>query len=278
MPSRLTEASNGIIYGIGQDSFYSISSNNKFTAKFQSGILQGRLIECKNGLLYGSSSKTIFSINITNTESIYQEILYRIPDFNGESLNDLIEGIDGNLYGTSSGLNLGMIFQFNPLSLEFNIIFNFTINYKDGIAPYGSQPVAGLIVGKDEFLYGCAQSGGLYGYGTIFKISIKSGEFNVIYHFTGKSNIDGGYPINRLIQINNKLYGSTSITNLNDGKFGNLFQLTINGEFTLIYSFTNQSQPLSGFPSELIIGKDNRIYGICSTTGNTGIIFSFNIN
>jgi uncharacterized repeat protein (TIGR03803 family) len=73
----------------------------------------------------------------------------------------LVEGTDGNLYGTTygySGKQNGMIFKITP-SGTFTTLHS------------GGAFAAGLILGTDGNFYGTSLAGGTLGYGWVFKIT-----------------------------------------------------------------------------------------------------------
>jgi uncharacterized repeat protein (TIGR03803 family) len=75
----------------------------------------------------------------------------------------------------------------------------------------GAYPVAGLTWDSAGNLYGTASQGGAKGYGTVFKMTHKSGGwlFTTLYTFTGGT--DGAYPWARVIRgPDGTLYGTTS--------------------------------------------------------------------
>jgi len=87
----------------------------------------------------------------------------------GAYANGLVMGKDGNLYGTTgyggANSNNGTVFKINT-SGTLTTLYSFT-GGADGANPY-----AGLIQGKDGNLYGTTQHGGLFGNGTVFKLTM----------------------------------------------------------------------------------------------------------
>ena len=131
----------------------------------------------------------------------------------------------GNLYGTTPyGLNdNGMIYKLIPDldgTWSVNTLHRF-INTQGG-----ANPFAGVVLDSAGNLYGAAQKGGAYGYGTVFKLTpaSKSGWSETVLHaFTNSSG--GGSPYASLIfDSAGNLYGTT----LGDGisMFGSVFEIT----------------------------------------------------
>jgi uncharacterized repeat protein (TIGR03803 family) len=82
-------------------------------------------------------------------------------------MSSLVQGPDGNLYGTMSEAPAayGTVFKMTPKG-QITPLYNFT-NGGDG-----GEPEAGLVLGVDGNLYGStSQGGGAADSGTIFKIS-----------------------------------------------------------------------------------------------------------
>jgi uncharacterized repeat protein (TIGR03803 family) len=57
----------------------------------------------------------------------------------------------------------------------------------------GEHPSGDLVEGQDRFLYGDTQNGGVYGYGTIFKIAKDGSGYTILYNFGSQTN-DGRSP------------------------------------------------------------------------------------
>jgi len=103
---------------------------------------------------------------------------------------NLIQGADGNFYGTTSagGANgFGTVYKVTPAGALTTLV---SFTGTGGVAP-GSSPTGTLKQGSDGCFYGTTNGGGLYGLGTVFRIS-SSGVFQSLYTF-GTSN-DGGSP------------------------------------------------------------------------------------
>jgi uncharacterized repeat protein (TIGR03803 family) len=173
----------------------------------------------------------------------------------------LVLGTDGTFYGTTrnggaSGVNCplgecGTVFKITPAGV-LTTLHSFTGN-DDGSSPYAT-----LIQGTDGNLYGTAQLGGAYGYGTLFRIT-PNGLVTTLHQFEGS---DGDDPTGALLQATDgNFYGTTGLGGSeNDGV---VFRITPNGTFTRLYSFcslsgcTDGSEPVGG----LIQGSDGDLYG-----------------
>ena len=147
----------------------------------------------------------------------------------------LVEGTDGNLYGTTQhgGDNDGTVFKVTPSGSLTNL---HTFRGLDGAAPE-----AELVQGSDGNFYGTTYSGGtnIY-YGTVFRMT-PSGGFTNLHFFNGA---DGRSPAAWLVQgSDGNFYGTTyygGYTNLNSGQgYGTVFRISPSGTLTALYSFGN---------------------------------------
>jgi uncharacterized repeat protein (TIGR03803 family) len=134
-----------------------------------------------------------------------------------------------------------------------------SFNYTNGAAPNG-----GLMQGMDGDFYGTTFSGGLGGYGTVFKIT-PSGNFSSMISFGGTN---GAGPRAGLVQgSDGNFYGTTYDGGSNN--FGTIFQATTNGALTTLVtlSFDGGGYPIAG----LIQGHDGNFYGTTAIGGtNSG--------
>jgi uncharacterized repeat protein (TIGR03803 family) len=134
----------------------------------------------------------------------------RLYTFEGSTNGDgefpttaLARDANGNLYGVAAGgaYDLGMVFKLNTNG-DRAILHNFT-----GSGGDGASPLAALIADVSGNLYGTTSAGGVYGYGTAFKMDTTGSE-TVLYSFTGGT--DGARPEAALIrESNGNLYGTT---------------------------------------------------------------------
>lgn len=173
----------------------------------------------------------------------------------------LVLGHDGSCYGTTAvggqGITLnfpgyGTVFKMTPDG-TFTNLYQFTGG--DGGFIY-----AGLVQGKDGYLYGAAFNGGSQGNGSLFKIST-NGDFAPLHAFT---YFESGMPFGGLMEgSDGNFYGTTY------GGYGSVFQLTPGGGFTNLVSFNyaNGFQPTG----VLVQGPDNNFYGTTSSGGANGL-------
>jgi uncharacterized repeat protein (TIGR03803 family) len=194
--------------------------------------------------------------------------LYSYPGAPGANPFGIIQGDDGNLYGTTSGggaYGHGTIFEIS------NGVLVTLHSFSNGTD--GGSPVAALVQGCDGGFYGATGSGGGGKEGTVFRVTA-SGQFTVLAAFNGTN---GANPQAPLIQApNGILYGTTS----DGGAYskGTVFSLTTNGVLTNLASFdgTNGASP----GTALVLGADGNLYGTTQTGGakSDGNVFELTTN
>jgi uncharacterized repeat protein (TIGR03803 family) len=225
------------------------------------------VIQAHDGNLYGTTNRggsqgagTVFKI--TPSESS-ESVLYSFAaGQDGIDPQGLIEGCDGNFYGTtnSGGANgLGTVFRVTPLGAE-TVLYSFAGGTTDG-----SFPAAGLVEARDGFFYGTTQKGGANDQGTVFRVSFNGVE-NVLYTFTG--GIDGGAPSASVIQASDgNLYGTTFSGGA--GALGTVFSIAPGGSARVLFDFAGGTY--GGSPKAGVIqAGDGNFYGTTSLSGTYG--------
>ena len=190
----------------------------------------GRLIQGSDGNLYGVTASggfngggSIFSIS-PNGQNFTTLHSFNVTD--GWFIDaGLVQGSDGNFYGTApnGGANYnGVVYKMTP-SGTFTILHTYSASGSEGSAPDYTE----LIQATDGNLYGATKKGGMYGYGTIFKITT-AGQLTVLYNF---NVTDGQSPVGGLVQgADGNLYGTTSGGGSNFR--GTVFKLSLPGGTT----------------------------------------------
>jgi len=219
---------NGAIYVPQSGSVFRITPAGVFSDLDSfSGTSVAALLEGTDTNFYGTTmqggegSGTLFEVTPEGAFSVIQSL----SPSDGPSYGALIQGADGNLYGTSDGIGafgFGTIFKLTLPSTLSNIYL-----FTNGID--GDAPMAGLFQASDGNFYGTTSAGGLYGDGTIFRIT-RAGSFQPLYSFSAVDdfglNQDGANPVASLIQgADGCLYGLAEY----GGHFGTgtIFKLTI---------------------------------------------------
>jgi uncharacterized repeat protein (TIGR03803 family) len=176
--------------------------------------------------------------------------------------------LHGNIYGTTWGGNeggnpLGSVFKITPKGV-LTTLYVFQ-NQSDG-----EWPDVAPTVDRLGNVYGTTrvQNGNAYA-GAIWKID-PQGNFTLLHVMNGPS--DGFQPNAPLvIGADGNLYGTALKGGLgaaNGSGFGTLFQITPNGVFTVIHSFTNGTD--GAYPTGSLAKYGRAIIG-----GTSGAIFKY---
>jgi uncharacterized repeat protein (TIGR03803 family) len=132
---------------------------------------QAALVQGRDGNLYGTTVEydydyyvfgTVFAISPSGVfTNLYS---FSGGTDGGDPQGALIQGADGNFYGTTAGLgSAGTIFQITPQG-------TLSTMYGFGGGSDGGAPFAGLVRGADGYFYGTTAIGGEGDNGTIYKI------------------------------------------------------------------------------------------------------------
>jgi uncharacterized repeat protein (TIGR02543 family) len=180
----------------------------------------------------------------------------------------LVQGTDGNLYGTTStdgNYGYGTVFKITP-SGALTTLYSFCTQSD---CTDGATPVAGLVQGTDGNFYGTTSSGGAKNEGTVFKIT-PEGTLNTLYSFTGGT--DGATPVAGLVQgTDGNFYGTTFSGGVGSGT---VFKITPEGTLNTLYSFGGGRDGW-GPDGGLVQATDGNFYGTTSSGGTTneGTVF-----
>ncbi len=280
-------------------------------------------IEGSDGTLYGTTYEgggsdfgTVFRVNKDGSGLTILHSFVGAPADGKQPQGGLVEGADGQLYGTtySGGLsNLGTIFRLNKDGSGFAII-KFIATSAEGAGPQGP-----LCFGSDGLLYGTSST-------TAFKLNPDGSGFAVLHTFGtspdgsgpqfgvqeasdgllygatvagGSNNLgtifkmskggsnyavlfnfagtNGRSPQAPVVEASDgMLYGTTSYRRTNS--YGTLFQLSKDGSsFVTIHDFSGATD--GWYPqSALIEGDDGALYGTCTNGGiaGQGLVFKLN--
>jgi uncharacterized repeat protein (TIGR03803 family) len=275
--SDLIQATDGNFYGMA----YAGGSNNhgtifKISATGTFTVLKsllaadgyapyGGLLQGPDGNFYGETSGggssgggTIFKITPAGTLTVLRSLVPATDG--GDGKGGLVRGTDGNYYGmtNSGGSNtFGTVFKITPAGI-------YTVLAKLNGSSLGNAPYESLLKAKDSSFYGTTSSGGLYNYGTIFRIC--NGVVTVLHSMNRTT--DGGTPNGSLIQATDGfLYGTASIGGASGA--GTIFKISTTGTFTLLRSLSYSADG-SDPQGSLVQGADGALYGMNKLSGTNG--------
>jgi uncharacterized repeat protein (TIGR03803 family) len=201
-------------------------------------------------------------------------------------------GSDGNLYGTTTtggAHGAGIIFSLSPAG-SLTDLYDFQgIPDSDGQEFY-DLGLNELTAGPKGFYYGTTQRGGTNRNGTIFVWAPSRGEADVHVFSAQETNVsgsnpDGMNPAGALVMgTNGFFYGTTQYGGSNGN--GTIFQLTPDGAFTSVYSFSAlggadlNTNADGATPNALALGTDGNFYGATQGGGANGAgeFFQFTIS
>jgi len=250
-------------------------------------VAPSAVIQATNGDLYGTTEfgTAGFSFCYPDCGSVFalsaQGVFTTLHTFTGPPTDGfyphagLVQGKDGNLYGTTSeggdvlydcssdgvGFGCGTVFRVTPGG-RLTILHNF------GIGTDGQLPAAGLVQATDGNLYGTTEFGGtsttcnpgffLTGCGTIFEITPQGKEMT-LHLFHGS---DGATPKAGLLQATNGLfYGTTAIGGAVES-YGTVFSLNAGlGPFV-------SALPTAGAAGKSVAILGNNLTGASKVTFN----------
>ena len=181
----------------------------------------------------------MFKITATGEETVLH--LFAGAPADGANPEVLIQGSDGNFYGTTDGggaHSAGAVFKLTPEGAE-TILYSFA-GGSDG------ANAQGLVQGSDGNFYGTTATGGANNVGTVFRLTPEGVE-TIPYSFSGTSysGPDGANPIGQLVQgSDGNFYGVTELGGLpspvitDTTTCGTVFKVTPEGVETILHRFS----------------------------------------
>jgi uncharacterized repeat protein (TIGR03803 family) len=200
--------------------------------------------------------------------------LFSFDRTNGNQPWSLVQGLDGNFYGTTlygGTKNRGTAFKISS-SGALTTLYSFR---------YAQPASAGMILASDGNFYGGTNGGGTYHGGEIYGMSA-SGTVKSAYSFCALPNCADGYEPRGLVQgTDGDLYGTTFQGGGNGG--GTVYKLNANGDLSTLYNFCAQTNCTDGAqPFWLIEGSDGKFYGTTVDGGQyangAGTVFQVTAN
>jgi uncharacterized repeat protein (TIGR03803 family) len=256
-----------------QQGTYEIVSSFEMAEGRPNGVIQTR-----NGQFYGTTQGggdgslgpvaigTVFAMEATGVRTTLHTFVRFVAAliFEGTPVPNLIEGADGNLYGTtynlaSSPIDPGQIFRITPAGVFTRLAGAYEIR-------------AGLIQARDGRLYGTADGTHNASFpteGFVYRIEANNA-LTVVHEFDGT---DTAYPVAELVETDDgSLYGTTTggivfVANPPPRVPGTIFRIDpVTRAYAIRYQFTDGSRPVG----RLIQGTDGLIYGTTVDGGDFG--------
>jgi uncharacterized repeat protein (TIGR03803 family) len=277
---ELRLGSDGMFYGaeprggaLGHGSLYKTSIDGAITLfpfDGTNGDLPGGLpVEAPDGKFYGVAGSggtfgagTVYCLETNGN----LKAIYSFDGTNGGNPSGLLMRTNGELYGMTYAGGVGYdgtpysgagVFFKVTTNGQFTLIANFTETNVYPVGPFE---------GSDGNFYGYTIFGGLYQYGTIFRVT-PDGEVSTLVTFDGTN---GASPRPLLLGSDGAFYGCTGGSTA--------FKLTTNGDFTILHTFS----PQTGFASwgALVEVTNGLFYGTTHSGGlnGAGTIFQLSTN
>jgi uncharacterized repeat protein (TIGR03803 family) len=298
--TTLPNAANGVYYSQQLAAF---GGQPPYSWTLWSGSLPSGLDLATNGVISGTTTSEAnysFIVRLTDFYTNLREqalVLTVVASTNlplmmlysfsgggdGGGPNGVMQGADGNFYGTTAyggsytnyySQGLGTLFRMTPPG-----VLETLYSFSDIDGAYPNSPLAQR---PDGSLYGTTEYGGEYmdrwgnTFGTVFRMTT-NGAFASLHSFDGE---DGAYPLAGLVRgADGDFYGTTAAGGedyyLNDGT---IFKITANDSLTSLCSFSGRNgiDPVS----VLAQGRDGNFYGTTREGGwyNRGAIFKMTTN
>ena len=258
--AALIRGANGDFYGTTEDGgFYNGGTAFEVTTGGTVTVLhdfgqgndgyapEGSLVLAADGNFYGTASHggfygqgIVFRLAPDGTYTILYDFGTAIDD-GAVPTSALVQGTDGNLYGTT--LDGGYYDQGTVFQITLNGVLTILHDFQGS---EGAQPDAALLQANDGNFYGTTAFGGPYNTGTVFRITT-AGTLTTLASFGGRT--DGIQPEAPLIQATDGLlYGTTEYGGDTGG--GTVFSVTTDGGgFATLHSFngggTDGANPLA---------------------------------
>ncbi len=277
VPGLLVSGNNGSLYGTilqggpdGEGSIFQLDPDGHTNRLFNftggtNGINPYHLIPQPDGSFYGGTAGPIFN-GLSPSGTFFH--LTQNGDFtllfNGTGANPgcLVEGRDGNIYGTTlnlESLRPATIFKLPPSGELVSMAY---LDLSTNCAPNS------LIQGENGNFYGTTKYNTYDSSnhppntnGAIFTMSL-DGKLTNLFQFNGQN---GSSPMALVENNDGRFYGATETGGPNNQ--GTIFKITTNGNLNTLAVFGGSS---GSMPNGLLRGSDGNFYGTTTSGGRYG--------
>ncbi len=287
-------SNSGTLYRINPDGTgFAVIHNFTAIGGSDGGSPGGGLIQGADGNLYGLTTRGSGTSTVPGdgsgtiwrcaTDGSGYRVIYSFngaPNYlNGFEPNNLMQGRDGNLYGTTDaggGLNPsgGVLFTVKTDGTGFAVLSAFS-GITNNSTPAGFQPGSPLVQTADGTIYGTTRLAGAVSRGLIYRMNPDGTGYRVIYSFTNRA--DGGTPASAFfLGRDGALYGTNSSGGTNGSSNGVAYKIATDGTG---FRILNQNPAVSAFLSfGLTQGLDGNLYGSVprvNANAGAGIVANF---
>jgi len=219
------------------------------------------------------------------------EVIYNFPDETSQIRDPLAVDSAGRLYGSFSYETSATTFVLTPPAAGSSA-WTASEPFQFGQTPTAGSDPAGVLTPKKTVVLGTTAGGGVYGYGTAYRLSGKNqDDFTALHAFAGaaSSSQDGASPDTGLtLGAGNLYYGATSdggISTPVNGGFGvgTVFSMnasTTNPKYTVLHRFVgtiNGNSDDGAFPNraQLAVDSHGNVFGTTGAGGanDLGIVY-----
>ncbi|MGH6888988.1 MAG: choice-of-anchor tandem repeat GloVer-containing protein [Rhizomicrobium sp.] len=208
----------------------------------------------------GGSKGTVFTIPAGGSET-------PLYDFTGGGSGEgpvapLLRDRHRRLYGSTAegGTDCGLIFEIEPNSRE-RVAHTFAGSPDDGCTPLGA-----LIEGANDKFYSTTLGGGKYRAGNVFELS-RAGSVKQLHSFKPGGEAGDAPGAGVIMDSNGNLFG----VNFSGGDgFGDVFELTPERVYRVLYKFKGSPDDGAGPPASLIMNASGDLFGVAEYGGKAG--------
>ena len=266
----LIQGTDGNFYGTTSNTVFRLTPEGEVTTLHTFGDADGSpagaLLQASDGNFYGATSfysqytrsgGMIFKITPDGVFTTLHAFTID-PDLGMGPNGPLVEGPDGDLYGTTQqgdtifvdgveSTGYGTVFKISPADGTLTTLYRFN-------GDQGQTPITGLLLASDGNFYGVAEYNRFTTAPVIYRIA-PDGTFSVLHRYNSTDGFNG-YSLPFEASDGN-LYGAN----------GSVFRLTLDGTLTIVHAFDSTNGEGAG---SLIQGRDGNFYGTTPTGGAYG--------